>query len=99
MPLSPLPSDRPVPLVLGSASPARLKTLRAAGVEPTVLVSEVDEDRVVAEALDRYGPLGPVAPGNVIDGTYERFWAGTPGRARWELTLRLPSPRLLDRLH
>ena len=60
MPLSPLPSDRPVPLVLGSASPARLKTLRAAGVEPTVLVSEVDEDRVVAEALDRYGPLGPV---------------------------------------
>src|SRR5690606_30982786 len=60
MPLIPLPSDRPVPLVLGSASPARLKTLRGAGVEPTVLVSEVDEDLVLAEALDRYGPLGPV---------------------------------------
>ncbi|MDV3221431.1 nucleoside triphosphate pyrophosphatase [Intrasporangium sp.] len=60
MPLSPLPSDSPVPLVLGSASPARLKTLRGAGVEPTVLVSEVDEDLVLAEALDRYGPLGPV---------------------------------------
>ncbi|HEX6054525.1 MAG TPA: nucleoside triphosphate pyrophosphatase [Intrasporangium sp.] len=60
MPLSPLPPDRPVPLVLGSASPARLKTLRAAGVEPTVVVSEVDEDLVVAEALDRYGPLGAV---------------------------------------
>jgi septum formation protein len=60
MPLSPLPSDSPVPLVLGSASPARLKTLRGAGVEPVVVVSEVDEDLVVAEALDRYGPLGPV---------------------------------------
>ena len=60
MPLSSPPPDRPVPLVLGSASPARLKTLRGAGVEPTVVVSEVDEDRVVAEALDRYGPLGAV---------------------------------------
>jgi septum formation protein len=34
------------PLVLASASPARLATLRAAGVEPVVIVSGVDEDQV-----------------------------------------------------
>jgi septum formation protein len=35
-------------LVLGSASPARLALLRAAGVEPEVVVSDVDEDAVTA---------------------------------------------------
>ena len=35
--------------VLASASPARLKTLRNAGVEPEVIVSGVDEDHVTAE--------------------------------------------------
>ena len=33
-------------LVLASASPARLKTLRAAGLDPEVLVSGVDESQV-----------------------------------------------------
>jgi len=61
MPLSSLPPESPVPLVLGSASPARLKTLRQAGIEPEVVVSEVDEDLVLADALDRYGPLEPAA--------------------------------------
>jgi septum formation protein len=42
---SPLPG--PV-LVLASASPARLATLRAAGIDPVVRVSSVDEDAVVA---------------------------------------------------
>jgi len=41
-------SDR-VRFVLASASPARLKTLRGAGVEPEVIVSGVDEDNVTAE--------------------------------------------------
>ena len=35
-------------LVLGSASPARLSTLRAAGLDPEVIVSGVDEDGVEA---------------------------------------------------
>ena len=42
----------PVPaldLVLGSASPARLALLRAAGVEPRVVVSDVDEDAITEE--------------------------------------------------
>jgi septum formation protein len=38
----------PTRLILASASPARLKTLRAAGLDPEVIVSGVDEDDVVA---------------------------------------------------
>ncbi|AMC91731.1 hypothetical protein RN15_3499 [Mycobacterium tuberculosis] len=39
-------------LVLGSASPGRLKVLRDAGIEPLVIASHVDEDVVIA-ALGR----------------------------------------------
>ena len=42
-------------LVLASASPARLTTLRSAGIDPLVVVSDVDEDAVVA----RYGVTDP----------------------------------------
>lgn len=35
-------------VVLGSASPGRLKVLRQAGIDPIVVVSAVDEDAVVA---------------------------------------------------
>jgi len=46
-------------LVLASASPARRKLLRAAGVEPSIVVSEVDEDAVTAAAKETYGELAP----------------------------------------
>jgi len=42
-------------LVLASQSPARLTTLRAAGVEPRIIVSHVDEDAVLAAAGDLAG--------------------------------------------
>jgi septum formation protein len=48
-----------VHLVLASASPARRATLRAVGIEPTVIVSDVDETATVASARQRYGPLVP----------------------------------------
>lgn len=51
-----------IPLVLASASPARLSTLRAANIYPKVLVSGVDEDAVLATAQEAstsagHGPL------------------------------------------
>lgn len=49
----------PIPLVLASASPARLTTLRAAGVEPDVIVSTVDEPAAVAAARQDAGTLEP----------------------------------------
>lgn len=39
-------------LVLASASPARLETLRRAGFDPVVMVSDVDEDASLAQAHD-----------------------------------------------
>lgn len=39
-------------LVLASASPARLNVLRQAGVDPLVIVSNVDEDALIAEHPD-----------------------------------------------
>lgn len=49
-------------LVLASASPARLRTLRAAGLRPQVLVSAVDEDAVAAT----HGPLGPARTAGLL---------------------------------
>ena len=46
-----------IPFCLASASPARLATLRRAGVDPVVDVSNVDEDAVTAEAVARFGDL------------------------------------------
>lgn len=48
-----------VPLVLASASPARLSTLTQAGVTSYVLVSDVDEDLVLAQAVSHFGELTP----------------------------------------
>ena len=38
-------------LILASASPARLRTLRAAGLRPDVVVSGIDEDAVGADSV------------------------------------------------
>lgn len=46
-------------IYLASTSPARLATLRAAGIEPTVLRSEVDEEAAVAAA-------GPISPTDMV---------------------------------
>jgi len=44
----------PTRLILASASPARLATLRAAGLDPEVIVSGVDEDQVELEDAAEY---------------------------------------------
>lgn len=50
--------SRPVnQLVLASSSPARLATLRSAGVEPRVVVPGVDEDAVLAAATAQHGEI------------------------------------------
>lgn len=45
-------------LYLASTSPARLATLRAAGIEPVVVGSLVDEDAAVASWVAQHGPIG-----------------------------------------
>jgi septum formation protein len=49
----------PVHVVLASASPARKRLLHAAGIEPSIMVSGVDEDAATAAAEEAYGPLAP----------------------------------------
>ncbi|MFF1878106.1 Maf family protein [Leifsonia sp. NPDC058230] len=44
-------------LYLASTSPARLALLRAAGIEPVVVPSHVDEEAAVAAAEAEHGPL------------------------------------------
>ena len=48
-----------IPFTLASSSPARLAALQAAGVEPWVRVSGIDEDAVVAAAVADGHDLGP----------------------------------------
>ncbi len=50
-------SEAAVRLYLASTSPARLATLRSAGIEPVVMPSEVDEAAAVAAAVEAHGPL------------------------------------------
>lgn len=46
-------AGHPVPLILGSASPARKTLLQTAGIEPLVMVSQVDEEQVLADLWAR----------------------------------------------
>lgn len=50
-------------LLLASASPARLATLRSAGIEPAVAVSKVDETAVLAAAQEELRQAGQSALG------------------------------------
>jgi septum formation protein len=80
------------PLVLASASPARLATLRAAGVDPVVVVSGVDES-VVQEAdpallVVRLAELKAHAVTGRVTGPVEAPGEGPvdgAGDARWVL--------------
>jgi septum formation protein len=60
-----------VRFVLASASPARLETLRRAGVEPEVIVSGVAEDTVVArraeDLVERLAELKAIAVAERVD--------------------------------
>lgn len=51
------PEELPL-LVLASASPGRAKVLTDAGIDFAVQVSTVDEDAVLARAVERFGELG-----------------------------------------
>jgi septum formation protein len=53
-----------IPLILASASPARLAVLRAAGISPRVVVSDVDEDAVLETA--QAGVPGGVASADAV---------------------------------
>ena len=46
-------------LVLASASPARLHLLRTSGIDPQVVVSDVDEEAVESAARAEDPHLGP----------------------------------------
>jgi septum formation protein len=69
-------------LVLASASPARLATLRAAGIEPTVVVSGVDESQVVEPDPARLVVRLAGLKGRAVR---ERLEADGAGGARWLL--------------
>ena len=81
-------------LLLASASPARAATLRAAGIEPTIVVSDVDEPAALAEAR-KNGPLNVAESVQVLAEAKARAVAAEhPGRA--DITLGCDSLLELD---
>lgn len=66
-------------LYLASTSPARLATLRAAGVEPVVLASGVDESATIAALeAERGAPLDAAATVSALAEAKARAVVGTP---------------------
>lgn len=47
-------------VILGSASPARLRVLRQAGIDPRVLIADIDEDALAAE-------LAAASPAEIVN--------------------------------
>jgi len=81
-------------LLLASASPARAATLRAAGIEPIIVVSDVDEPAALAEAA-KNGPLTVAESVQVLAEAKARAVAAEhPGRA--DITLGCDSLLELD---
>lgn len=59
-------SGAKIPFVLASASPARAKVLRGAGIDPVITPAEVDEDRILAEAEAGVGAGSPIGPEEAV---------------------------------
>ena len=77
--------ENAVRLVLASASPARLATLRAAGLDPEVVVSGVDESGIEAETpaaltAELAESLGGSTLVHALAPTGEAFTVAAPGR-------------------
>ena len=84
-------------LTLASASPARLQTLQRAGLEPEVVVSDVDEDAVLVTARERFGELEPAHMALLLArAKAEDVAFGAPDRRRGDLVLGCDSLLELD---
>ncbi|QIM21498.1 septum formation inhibitor Maf [Phycicoccus sp. HDW14] len=86
----------PVTLLLASASPARLATLRSSGVEPLVRVSGVDEDAALAEAEARHGRLDAADVALLLARAKAEDVAGAPDDLGADLLLGCDSVLELD---
>jgi septum formation protein len=83
-----------VPLILASASPARRATLQAAGIDPTVLVTGVDEDAVLEAGLAARPDLPPA--GQVLVLAKAKALAALPQAPAGSLVLGCDSMLELD---
>lgn len=91
-------SDRARPhLVLASASPARAALLRAAGVEPQILVAGVDEHAVLAAHADAGGPASVAEAVQLLatakaEAAADQLWPQGPARAAGPATAGSAAP-------
>ncbi|MDR1393916.1 MAG: Maf family nucleotide pyrophosphatase [Bifidobacteriaceae bacterium] len=83
-------------LVLASASPARLATLQAAGIDPIVRLAPVDEAAILAAALAREPGLLPAAQVTVLARAKAEAVAADPTIAAEDFILGCDSMLELD---